>query len=134
MKFCDECRVKNQWPRNKAFPYVGLIPYGQCEVCRKYDQLNNVPVNELKPKETQDEKRVDNMRQIMYRNLAEELAIYWESGPRAGQINEQETAELKRIFVWTDSGKTTIDWYATYELRLVARNGAQAKHLKSKGA
>lgn len=127
MRFCEQCRQKNNWPKNKAFPFVGLLSYAQCEVCRKQGETHEVDSREIFKKNTDDEKRVDSMRNMLYRNFAEELAIYFETGPKAGRINEHETAELKKILVQVDG---QVDWEATYNLRLVAKNAAQSEALK----
>jgi len=126
MKFCESCRQTNQWNRNVGFPFVGVIPYDKCEICRRYDQLHEVDVRELKKLLTPERERT---RQLMYRDKANSVMIYHESGPRHGQVNEKETAELKELFAYKNG---EVEWIGTYELRLLAKHAAMKKALFDK--
>jgi hypothetical protein len=55
MFFCEECRVKNDYPTSLGYPYMGTS-YGKCELCGKIRVCHDVPTQALstktnKPKE-----------------------------------------------------------------------------------
>ena len=124
MIFCDNCRVKNKWPRAAGFPYSGVKLNGKCEVCGTIGDSHDVPAIKLVPErdKTPEQKLVSRMMQDGFRDRAENLVIVHVSGHEAGKINHPLTEQLREIIVKNNGD---IDWHATYELRVAAQKGIQ---------
>jgi hypothetical protein len=117
MKFCEDCRINQNWPRAVGFPYTG-VAFGNCELCSKRADLHDVPGSKLVPdtQKTTEEKLVDKIMNEGYKDKAESLVITYSSG----QLNHRDTEMLRQIIVKKND---KIDWHATYNLRLVAVEG-----------
>lgn len=131
MVFCEDCRIKKGYAKHPAWPYVGVLQYAKCEICWKRDEAHDVPRTYLRPEhlKTTNEKAVDIVQQDVFRLKCEELSIY---NPRTQKIDETMTKQLNEVFAHR---KDEVDWVATYELRLIARDGytKSKEHLKSIG-
>jgi len=59
-----------------------------------------------------------------FRDKAENLVVVHVSGKAAGKLNHDKT-ELIRKIIAKNKSTGEIDWYTTYQLRLVAQQGYQ---------
>lgn len=124
MIFCEDCRLKKQWPRSPGFPFVGIEKSVKCEVCHKKTDCHTVPTVVLLPEaeRTFDQKLVYKIMEEGFKDRADSLVVVHVSGAEAGKINHRMTELLRSIKI-QKNGKT--DWYSTYQLRLVAQQGYQ---------
>lgn len=121
MIFCEDCRIKKNWPRHAGFPYAG-ITFGKCEVCGKAKDCNDVPAVKLIKQKTSEERLVNKIMEDGYRQKAEGLVVVNVSGAEAGKLNHRMTDLLRKIFIWNNGD---VDWQATYQVRLAAQQGYQ---------
>lgn len=124
MIFCEDCRVRNNYPRNPGYPFIGLKSDAQCEICRRWRECHDVNKKDIFEPETKYEKHVDSIRQMLYRMKCDNLKAYFYSGPRRGEIDEQATELFKRAFRYKNG---EVDWVATYEIRAAAVQGHKLK-------
>jgi hypothetical protein len=124
MLFCEDCRIKKQWPRSAGFPFTGTKPNAKCEVCGKSGDCHDIPASKLTSEadKTVTEKLVDKAMQNGYHEKADALIIVNVSGSEAGKLNHRLTELLRKMVVERNS---EIDWYETYKLRLAAQQGVQ---------
>jgi hypothetical protein len=118
MLFCEQCRVKHGHSKHPAWPYIGVVD-GKCEYCFKFGPGHEVPKNYLRPEhsKTVNEKVVDKVQQDVYHLKCQELSIYY---ARSQRIDELATSDLHKLFLYRNN---EVDWVATYELRVLARDG-----------
>jgi hypothetical protein len=119
MFFCENCRVKNKWPKSLGWPFMG-VSYGRCEICRKHTECHDVPSSALKndTEKTTEEKTLDKAMQQEYKQKAESLVVTFVDGPASGRIDHRHTQELREIFIRKNG---TVDWFSTYHLRVRAQ-------------
>lgn len=113
MLFCEECRVKKNWPRLPGYPQIGWASNVECEICRVHTDCHDIPSSMLKPEKlkTTEEKLVDRAMEDGYHMKADSLAVY----NLNGRLNSQLTESLQKVFVGPE---TKPNWYSTYLLRL----------------
>src|SRR5260370_216278 len=97
MIFCEDCRIKNSWPRAAGFPYVGIAKDAKCEICNRAGIHHNVPASMLTPesKKTFEEKTVAKIMQEGFKDKAENLTVVHLSG----RVDHEKTELLRKIFV-----------------------------------
>jgi|ERR1700676_2799497 len=119
MTFCEDCRLKRQWPRAPGFPFIGVESGVFCEVCHKINDCHTVPSLILTPesKRTFEQKQIYKIMQEGFKDRAETLVV-----SKAGKIDHGRTELLRSILIRRDG---EVDWYSTYQLRLVAQQGYQ---------
>src|SRR6266566_541325 len=124
MIFCEDCRIKKNWPRATGFPYVGISQSTKCEICNRIGTNHDVPASMLTPesKKTFEEKMVGKAMQEGYKDKAENLVVVHVSGSEAGKLNHEKTASLRSILVKSNG---VVDWYWTYKMRVMAQEGYQ---------
>ena len=122
MKFCEDCRIKKNWPRSTGFPYIGIALNSKCEVCGKHTDCNDVPGLELVPESdrTTEQRLLAQAMNNAYREKAEAVVVTFISGSRAGNLNHEKTDQIRKIFVKTNG---EVDWFSTYNLRLKVQEG-----------
>lgn len=119
MFYCEECRVKNNWPRPVSFPFC-TISRGRCEVCNKTKDNYDVPARYLKSDKSKENEAFEKTLQDEFKRKAEELSIDHVYGPFAGRTNNVLTNQLRQIKIEKNG---EVDWVATYDLRLKAQLG-----------
>jgi hypothetical protein len=117
--FCEQCRLKHGHSKHPAWPYIGVVEHGKCEYCYKYGPGHEVPKTYLRPEhlKTRNEIVVDKVQQDVYYLKCQELSIYH---ARSQRIDELATSDLRKLFLYRNG---EVDWVATYELRVLARDG-----------
>lgn len=118
MIFCEDCRIKNGWPRAAGFPYAGISENANCEICKRIGIHHDVPGSMLTPnsQKTFEEKTVSKIMEEAFQDKAENLVVTHLSG----RLDHEKTDLLKKIFVKNNG---VVDWYWTYKLRVVAQQG-----------
>jgi hypothetical protein len=118
MIFCEDCRVNKAWARPAGYPYIGLSIDSKCDVCGRITNCYDIPASMLTPysKKTFEEKTVAKIMQEGFKDKAESLVVMHLSG----RIDHEKTELLRRVFV---KNYGTVDWYATYQLRVTALRG-----------
>lgn len=118
MIFCEDCRIKQKFPRSAGFPYTGVAPNSKCYLCSRITNCHDVPASMLTPEseKTFEEKMVGKIVQEGYRDKAENLVVTYLSG----KLNHEKTELLRSILVKNNG---VVDWYTTYFLRVAAQEG-----------
>lgn len=124
MIFCEDCRIKKNYPRSSGYPHVGVSQNSKCEICGKTGDQHDVPGLFLVPEvsRTLEQKLIYRSMQEAYQQKAESLMVTHVSGAESGKINHVLTDLLRGILVDVN-GKT--DWYTTYQLRLKTQEAYQ---------
>jgi hypothetical protein len=119
MYYCEQCRMKEKWPRPMTYPYHRMS-HERCERCKKHRECYGVPALFLRPNLSVEEVLLSKAVQNEYKKKAEDLVITYIGGPNHGRIDNHSTEELRKAFTKRDG---EIDWYGTYELRKSIQHG-----------
>jgi hypothetical protein len=120
MLFCEDCRLKKNWPRAASYPYAGAKENSKCEVCGKSKDCHDVPGSKLTPVSERNfsERILDQVMEQGYEDRANNLIVTYVDG----KTDYKKTEILKKMFVRIN-GK--IDWLETYRLRKTAQEQIQ---------
>jgi hypothetical protein len=112
MYFCEDCKIKKNWPES------AVVIDEKCEQCGILKKCYDVPAVMLVPEKdrTFEQKMVLKMLQDGFRDKAESLVITMLDG----RVDHILTSQLKKLIAVRG---TEIDWYSTFQVRLRAQEG-----------
>jgi len=124
MLYCENCRQTKALRRPPTFPFHKLYR-AKCEICERLSDCYDYPALFAKPdtQKTNDEKILDRRAQLEYKQKAETLEIRRAVGVHAGSLDQVRNEELKKVFLYDSRYEDNIDWYGTYEMRLLVQEG-----------